>query len=136
MPTLEKVVQPLCIRCASLVHNPKGRRGGSHLLTRRTDSEAAGKRRTLDTTEWKGMPPEMLDSHTYEGKVAGTGASLLSGHYHKHLEVSQLVEAHGWEWIRAKVHSRGVFQPHKHESQAGLFAQFAQRPDAQKRCSR
>lgn len=82
-----------------------------------TDS---GKRRVLDSSPWRGMPAPMVDSHTYEGKVANVGATILSGHYHKHLELSQLVGAHGWEWVRQQVHSKPTVPPHQ-QAQLGLF---------------
>lgn len=81
-----------------------------------TDS---GKRRVLDNAPWRGMPAAVVDSHTYEGKVGKVGATILSGHYHKHRELSELVAAHGWDWVRAKVHDGPTVQPH--ETQLGLF---------------
>ena len=63
-----------------------------------------GKTRRLDRTPWQGMPPAMIDSHTMEGKIRKVGATILSGHYHKHLELSVLVQDHGWEHIREIVH--------------------------------
>jgi hypothetical protein len=71
------------------------------------------KRRSLDNAPWRGMPAPMVDSHTLEGKRSNVGATILSGHYKKHLELSELVAAHGWDWVRAKVHSGPKVQPHQ-----------------------
>ena len=83
-----------------------------------TDS---GLKRTLDLTPWTGMPQDMLDSHTLEGKVSNRGATMLSGHYSKHLALSRLVEAHGWEWVREEVHSAPKARSRGFDEQADLF---------------
>ena len=84
-----------------------------------TDS---GVRRSIDNSPWLGMPIEMIDSHTREGKARGVNTTLLSGHYHKHLELSQIVQAHGWEYVRNIVHSRTP-EPEQRTLQTGdLFS--------------
>jgi hypothetical protein len=60
----------------------------------------------------------MLDCHTREGRGIVT---LLSGHYDKHLELSGLVEAHGWNWIRANVHEAPKAKPTQFEVQMRRF---------------
>ena len=66
----------------------------------------AGKTRDLDDTPWTGMPEAMLDSHTYEGKVARVDATVLSGHYAQHARLSKLVTDGGWQSVRSVVHSK------------------------------
>ncbi len=81
-----------------------------------------GRKRIPDMTEWSGMPRAVVDAHTFEGKVADVGATILSGHYHKHLELSQHVEAHGWEWVREQVHSGPKFASRQPNFTPDLFA--------------
>lgn len=50
--------------------------------------------------EWKGMPVNILDEHTYEGKKVGRKITLLSGHYENHLAIGNRVMKEGWGLIR------------------------------------
>lgn len=60
----------------------------------------AGMTRDVDTSPWRGMPSVMLDGHTFEGKLAGTKVTLLSGHYHNHRHLAERVASEGWASIR------------------------------------
>jgi hypothetical protein len=50
--------------------------------------------------EWEGMPQNILDGHTYEGKCKKLDMCLLSGHYENHQVIGERVMAEGWEGIR------------------------------------
>jgi hypothetical protein len=56
--------------------------------------------RTILDHEWQGMPKNVLDGHTYEGKRMGLDCTLLSGHYENHLAIGNRVMLEGWEPIR------------------------------------
>lgn len=53
-------------------------------------------------SNWVGMPINILDEHTYEGKKAGRKITLLSGHYENHLKIGERVMKEGWEHIRTE----------------------------------
>lgn len=62
-------------------------------------------RRMIDESPWNGMPPAVLDCHCSEGRRLKVEKTILSGHYDRHLALSLLVKAHGWDWVRAIVHA-------------------------------
>jgi len=62
-----------------------------------------GVKRTPFIMEFTGIPECIIDSHTYEGKVLGRGALLLSGHYFNHRKIGEEVMKNGWENIRNMV---------------------------------
>jgi hypothetical protein len=45
--------------------------------------------------EWVGMPKNILDAHTYEGKKINAGMTLLSGSYENHLAIGNRVMQDG-----------------------------------------
>jgi hypothetical protein len=51
-------------------------------------------------SEWKGMPKNILDGHTFEGKRMKSEITLLSGHYENHLEIGNRVMVEGWNPLR------------------------------------
>lgn len=56
--------------------------------------------RTPFHSKWKGMPKNILDAHTYEGKMMKQNITLLSGHYENHLEIANRVMKEGWDNLR------------------------------------
>ena len=50
--------------------------------------------------KWNGMPKNILDGHTFEGKWLKQEVELLSGHYPNHLHIGKRVMKEGWEPIR------------------------------------
>jgi hypothetical protein len=61
-------------------------------------------RKTRDTMDmpFTGIPNNVLDAHTYEGKIRKTSVLLLSGHYHNHRAIGKEVMTNGWDNIRDK----------------------------------
>lgn len=87
------------------------------LAIRPTD---AGAVRTIDKARWRGMPISMLDGHTYEGRRQWRFATILSGDYDSHRELSRSVRRHGWGPIRRQVHAEHA-EPRRHAKQGRLF---------------
>jgi len=56
-------------------------------------------RPTIDTG-WKGMPLNILDEHTLEGKFKKQKVTLTSGHYENHRAIGKRVMNEGWEPIQ------------------------------------
>jgi hypothetical protein len=81
----------------------------------------SGQKRDLDLTPWQGMPDDIIDLHTYEGKRDKKGVTLLSGTEPQHLVLAQLVQTRGWPSLRAEVHSRIAPPPLPPPSEPSLF---------------
>lgn len=70
-------------------------------------------------SEWKGMPKNVLDSHTYEGRRMGQKVMLLSGHYENHLKIAERVMIEGWDRLRQEFINDEIATPK--EQQPKLF---------------
>jgi hypothetical protein len=67
------------------------------------------------------MPAVMLDGHTYEGKKLFTPVTLLSGHYHNHRALGQMVARGGWAEVRRRALATTIEPSKSHEKQDRLF---------------
>lgn len=81
----------------------------------------AGVRRRVDKAPWAGMPPAILDGHTYEGRRDRVVATVLSGDYNTHGELGKRVRRHGWGPIRREVHAEAIVKGRAHAKQNRLF---------------
>jgi len=70
-----------------------------------------GRVRALDTTDYAGVPPAMLDGHTREGRQLGQQTTILSGSYDQHRTLGRLVRDMGWLEVRTRVHEPDPIQP-------------------------
>jgi len=69
--------------------------------------------------KWSGMPLNILDGHTYEGKRKGKDCLLLSGHYENHRHIGKRVMTEGWEPIRNEfINDKTIIAPN---TQLNLF---------------
>jgi len=68
------------------------------------------KMRSIDTHPWRGVPIDVLDRHTSEGKRAKRLDTILSGSVEGHLMLADAVQKHGWEVVRDHIHAKEVFK--------------------------
>ena len=61
--------------------------------------------------KWRGMPKNILDGHTYEGKILKQDCELLSGHYENHLAIGEQVMNEGWELLRLDFINDDIIKP-------------------------
>lgn len=61
--------------------------------------------------KFEGIPANVLDSHTYEGKKAGRKICLLSGHYENHRAIGERVMREGWGGLRKEFIKDRVYIP-------------------------
>jgi len=66
--------------------------------------------------EFVGMPLNVLDGHTFEGRRMKRDMCLLSGHYENHLTISNRVQREGWEQLQLEFYLDETFEPNKQTS--------------------
>jgi hypothetical protein len=66
--------------------------------------------------KWSGMPKNILDAHTYEGKCMGQQMTLLSGSYENHLLIANRVMKEGWQPLREELKADEIYRS-KYENQ-------------------
>jgi hypothetical protein len=64
----------------------------------------AGVKRTIDEAPWRGIPKSFIDVHCHEGRKRGIKDTIVSGHYHRHAGIAEIVDSQGWAGIRGIVH--------------------------------
>jgi len=75
-----------------------------------TPEDVGVKRQPLHM-EFLGMPTNILDGHTYEGKRRGRIVALLSGHYENHRTIGKRVMKEGWDKIREEFMTDTLVRP-------------------------
>lgn len=66
--------------------------------------------REIDRTPWAGIPPDILDMHTIEGKRMKTNVTLLSGTNDGHIKFAQMVQKFGWDGVRKIIHDKKPYK--------------------------
>lgn len=67
------------------------------------------------------IPDNVLDAHTYEGKIRKTSVMLLSGHYHNHRAIGKIVLQQGWDPIRDKFAADTLAKPTATEKRVSFY---------------
>lgn len=76
----------------------------------RLSEDIVGGKREVDTTPFRGIPLSMADGHTKEGCELGQRCTVLSGFYHQHRRLGEVVQEGGWEAVRSEVHDDAVLE--------------------------